>query len=93
MIEITAEIRCMYSYNNPSYRVYVDGDLITERTWVWNHENTLIEEKIIVEIEPGEHKIEVINVENPKSSRFSLGTVCIEGRPVHVQNGVFYFAK
>jgi hypothetical protein len=91
MIEITAEIRCMYSYNNPSYRLYVDGDLITERSWAWDHEHTLIEEKLYVNIEPGPHEIKVVSHDNPRSSRFRLGTVCVNGKPVHVQEGRFEF--
>jgi len=93
MIEIRAEIRCMYSYNNPSYRVYVDGDLITERSWVWNHENTLIEEQMWVNIEPGHHEIRVFSADNPRSTRFRIGTVCVNGRPVHVQEGVFEYRQ
>jgi hypothetical protein len=93
MIEITAQIKCMYSTNNPSYRLFVDGDLIIERAWIWNHENTLIEEMIFVDIGPGKHEIQVISSDNPRSTRFRLGTVCINGNPVHVQDNIFEYKK
>ena len=93
MTEIKAEIRCMYSYNNPVYRIYVDGDFITERSWVWDHEHTLIEEQIWVNIEPGKHEIRVVSADNPRSTRFRIGTVCVNGNPVHVQDCVFEYRQ
>lgn len=93
MTEIKAEIRCMYSHNSPVYRIYVDGDLITERIWIWDHEHTLIEEQIWVNIEPGRHEIKVYSADNPRSSRFRIGTVCVNGNPVHVQEGVFEYRQ
>lgn len=93
MIEITAQIRCLHAFDTPSYRLFVDGDLITERTWIWNHETTMIEEIIFVNIEPGKHQIKVANVNSLQGSRFKVGTVCVNGKPVHVVNGVFEYQQ
>ena len=41
------------------YRIYVNDDLITERTWVWDI-NTFIDENIIVDLSPNiTHNIRV----------------------------------
>ncbi len=44
---------------------------------------------MFVNIQAGEHEIKVVNVDNPRSSRCRLGTVCVNGKPVHVQEGRF----
>ena len=36
----------------PKYRLYIDDDLITERTWIWDMQ-TFIEEELLVEISRG----------------------------------------
>jgi hypothetical protein len=34
----------------PMYRLYVNDDLLTERTWIWN-KNTKIKENVLIELE------------------------------------------
>jgi hypothetical protein len=55
------------------YRLYIDSDLLTERTWIWDN-NTFIKEDIWINTEPNiEHiiKIEPI-VKNPAQAQFEL---------------------
>jgi hypothetical protein len=54
------------------YRVYIDDELITERTWIWG-DSVYLKEIIWVDIEPGQHclKIEPI-LPNPAQARFSI---------------------
>jgi len=41
------------------YRVYVDNDLLTERNWIWPV-NVYVRENIEVDVEPGIHRIRVV---------------------------------
>lgn len=43
----------------PSYRVYVDDELLTERTWIWAAYETYICENIEVELDSGEHEVKI----------------------------------
>lgn len=43
----------------PVYRVYVDSDLLTERTWCWPAYSVYVRENIEVDLEPGEHQLTV----------------------------------
>lgn len=54
------------------YRVYVDDELITERTWMWGN-SAYLKEIIWVDIEAGQHylKIEPV-IKNPAQARFSI---------------------
>jgi hypothetical protein len=37
------------------YRLYVNDELFSERTWVWENDN--LEENLLIEAEPGEYTI------------------------------------
>ena len=39
-------------YTNPSYRIYINNDLVIERNWVWT-DTHVITENILVELPKG----------------------------------------
>lgn len=45
----------------PTYRVYVDDHLLTERDFVWPSDRTYIKEWIEVFLEPGWHELKIEN--------------------------------
>ena len=60
--------------DQPKYRIYVNDELINERTWIWN-KLAYIEEKLIVDLPNNvNHSIRVETIKNdPKHiSRFVL---------------------
>ncbi len=40
-------------YATPIYRIYVNNDLLTERTWIWSADRTYIKEDIWVQLGKG----------------------------------------
>lgn len=59
-VALTVEIHCVStSEGAPAYRVYVDNDLLTERTWRWPAHEIYICEKIAVNVEPGTHRLKI----------------------------------
>lgn len=48
-VNIVVQIHCLQpswiEFEKPKYRLYINDDLITERTWIWNF-NTFIEEDL-----------------------------------------------
>lgn len=68
---LTADIYASWSDTAPVYRIYVDGDLLTERTFGWPGHEAYVKENIIVDLEPGEHKlvVEQINRHGSLSTR------------------------
>ena len=52
-VNLTVEVHCLkpswVTYEKNNYRLYVNNDLLTERTWIWDL-NTLINENIWLEI-------------------------------------------
>ena len=57
-IKILFDIHCKHKGENlPAYRVYVNDELFTERTWIW-HEHYL-EEMLQIDAPPGRYQVRV----------------------------------
>ena len=67
-IKITADIYCNRNFKplefatdaQKSYRVYVDDDLLTERTYIWDNNEVFIQEIVSVGLEPGPHEFRIV---------------------------------
>lgn len=56
---ITAEVYCSWSEVPPIYRIYVDNDLYTERTFHWSGYQSCVVETIICNLENGIHELRI----------------------------------
>ncbi len=75
--KIKIEVHCLkpswVDYENNKYRLYVDNNIITERSWIWNTK-TLLDENIWVELESAiEHSIKIVPVLDPINSFAEFG--------------------
>ena len=59
LTSLTVDVYCTRSDGSHAYRVSVDGDLLTERTWSWPCHEVFIREHIEVDLGPGAHTVEV----------------------------------
>ena len=62
-IRVLCDVDCSWTDTEPVYRVYVDDELFTERTWRWRDE--YLEEMLQIEAEPGEYVITYELVDSP----------------------------
>lgn len=92
---INIDLFCFRSDNNPkNYRLYVDGDLITERTYIWinaGHDSKhgkYVKENIWVNLEPGEHEVTVVAIDK-SPGKFYFRNLLIDQIPVEHNNGKF----
>lgn len=79
-VNLTVEIHCLkpswVNYENNKYRIYVNDDLLTERTWIWEL-NTLINENIWVDIplySTNTVRLELI-LQDKSVAKFALGNL------------------
>ena len=86
-VNLRVQVQCLQpgwiEHDNSSYRLYVDDDLITERTWIWNI-NTVIEEDLLVDVTPGElHQVRIDTILNkPRDlAQFGLRNFFVNGWP------------
>ena len=71
------DVYCTRAEGNPAYRLYVDGDLLTERTWAWPAYEVFVRENIEVEVEAGEHRLDLVDCSN--NGVFYLKNITING--------------
>jgi hypothetical protein len=81
---ITVEVHCQQPpwaihlwgdrYRDSRYRIYVNNDLITERTWIWDN-SILIQENLWINVnQTATHLLKLESVTNiPEQAKFSLG--------------------
>ena len=55
-VRVVCNVACKWEGLAPIYRVYVNDELFTERTWIWQDDSYLREE-IQIEAEPGDYNI------------------------------------
>jgi hypothetical protein len=75
--ELKFDVHCYYDNQSPRYRVYVDDDLMTERTFVWR-EDQYIEETVIIEAPVGTHKLRIENID-PHLGTFTVDRIMVDG--------------
>lgn len=56
---VTADVYASWGDVSPRYRVFVDGDLLTERDFGWPGHEVFIRENIVVDLEPGLHTLSI----------------------------------
>lgn len=54
-VEVLCDVDCEWSEKNPVYRVFVNGELFTERTWIWR--NFYLEEILQIYAPPGRYPL------------------------------------
>jgi hypothetical protein len=55
-VRVVCDLHCKWEGLAPIYRLYVNDELFTERTWIWR-DNVYLQEQIQIEAEPGDYAI------------------------------------
>ncbi len=80
-VSISVDLYCKWEVTPPVYRLYVDDELLTERTYIWNNAEQFVREHVIVNLEPGTHTLRVESV-NLKFTNFAKRNFLINQKPV-----------
>ena len=79
-VEIKFDLHCNWGDRAPSYRIYVDKDLITERTFSWPGFHVFVKENVVVNLDPGFHYIRIENL-NPELGKFTVKNLTVDDQP------------
>jgi hypothetical protein len=81
--QITVEVHCLQprwvADEKSKYRIYIDDELLTERTWIWD-QNTYIKEHINAEITPIDThtvRVDVIKCYNENLTQLILDNLIV----------------
>ena len=63
-VSVLCDVDCTWDLEKPIYRVFVNNELFTERTWIWK--DCYLEEMLQISAEPGQYHIrfELMNPHN-----------------------------
>lgn len=75
---ITVDVHCNWSEVPPAYRIYVNNDLITERTFSWPGYQVYIRENITCDLAQGIHRIRIENCNT--FGKLHIDNLIVEGR-------------
>jgi hypothetical protein len=75
---ITIDVYCTLADNAPAYRLFVDDELLTERSWIWPSYEVFIKENITVDIDEGQHNIKLIG----KNGKFTFKNITVNNRAI-----------
>ena len=56
-VQVHCDVYCKWNGSDTRYRLYVNDELFTERSWIWNGKDYYLEEMITIEAPPGLYKI------------------------------------
>ena len=90
---VTLDVHCKpWTDVAETYRLYVDDDLITERTFIWDKRTNFIREHVALELAPGTHTVRV-EKPNPRLTAhkimFDVKNLTLDGEPLDLQSGQF----
>jgi len=84
-VRVLADVDCEWEGLMPTYRVYVNDELFTERTWRWT--DHYLEEMLQIEAEPGKYWLRWELVK-PCLAKLSVTNVRVDLGPGRVKNNV-----
>jgi hypothetical protein len=79
-VTVTADIDCAWEGPNPTYRVFVNNEMFTERTWIWTQE--YLQEILNIHAPPGDYVLRWELVP-PHLGRFRVRNVQVNNGPGH----------
>lgn len=54
-VTVLCDVDCVWDHDSPRYRVFVNDELFTERTWIWR--DHYIEEMLQILAPPGQYQV------------------------------------
>jgi hypothetical protein len=76
---ITADVYAQWGEASPSYRIYVNNDLLTERDFGWPGHEVFIRENIVVDLNPGVHRLRIEQIGN--NGKIQVKNITVDGAP------------
>jgi hypothetical protein len=78
-VHVTFTLLCDWQDVPPVYRLYVDDELLTERTYSFKNTDLTIQESMPLKISTGPHYLHVVNV-YPERGTFTVTDLKVGGK-------------
>jgi hypothetical protein len=91
---MSVDVHAHWSEDHPIYRIYVDNDMLVERSFTWPSYQVYLTEHFVCELENGAHTLKIVNCN--KSGTLEFKNFILEGKKVMLpsadQNTKWVFA-
>jgi hypothetical protein len=77
-VRILSNIDCEWEGLSPIYRLYVNDELFSERTWIWT--DSTLEENLQIEAEPGVYTLRY-DLLSPNLAQLKVGSLSVDYGP------------
>jgi hypothetical protein len=77
LVNVQFDVQCHWGDKEPVYRVYIDDELLTERTFIWPGFRNYVREMALVNLLPGKHVIRIENL-TPDAGTFVIDNVTVD---------------
>jgi hypothetical protein len=74
-VRLLCDVYCDWEGLPPTYRVYVNNELFSERTWIW--QNEYLEELLQINADPGDYSIRY-ELASPNLARIYVKNMRVE---------------
>lgn len=91
IVQLAVDVNCDSSEPNSIYRVFVNNDLYTERTWIWPSYQIFIREHLVAELPAGQHQVRIEKVSGP--GNFTVSRFSINGTPLVNTNDLTFWVS
>lgn len=82
-VRVLADVDCEWEGLNPVYRVYVNNEMFTERTWYWT--DAYLEEILQIEAVAGEYDLHWELVQ-PCLAKLTVSNIRVDHGPATIEN-------
>jgi hypothetical protein len=79
------EVQAHWSESAPVYRIYVDDDLLTERTFDWPSFQFCIKERMICDLQTGAHSLRIEKCQDTSELLYRLHDMCEQYRGTELE--------
>ena len=86
-VRILSNIDCDWEGLSPVYRLYVNDELFSERTWIWT--DSSLEENLQIDAEPGEYTIRYEFIE-PNLATLKIGSLSVDYGPAEIVDNTHF---
>ena len=87
-VSISVDVYCNQNLIPNAYRLYIDDDLLTERTYIWNNSEQIVRENIIDYLTPGAHSFHLVPTD-PKCHGFGFRNFTVDKQPSFIKDNQF----
>ena len=86
-VRILSNIDCDWEGLSPVYRLYVNDELFSERTWIWT--DSSLEENLQIDAEPGDYTIRYELIE-PNLATLKIGSLSVDYGPAEIVDNTHF---